>query len=216
VQNPFRSEAEAFRFVLQTLAYFALIVVAALIHPWLGVAVFVILTGFVIWWLFFRGDRERPVQTAPTRRSAEGERRILVVANETVGGATLRRCIQKRAEGVREEILVVVPALNSPIRHWASDDDDARARAQDRLAASLARLNADGVNARGEVGDSEPLQAIEDALRTFGADEIIISTHPEGRSNWLEKGVVSGARERFAVPITHIVVDIEAEREEIR
>jgi hypothetical protein len=216
VQNPFRSEAEAFRFVLQTLAFFALIVVAALIHPWLGVVVFVILSAFVVWWLFFRGDRERPVQTAPTRRSAEGERRILVVANETVGGVTLRRCIQKRAEGVREEILVVVPALNSPIRHWASDDDDARARAQERLAASLARLNADGVNARGEVGDSEPLQAIEDALRTFGADEIIISTHPEGRSNWLEKGVVSGARERFAVPITHIVVDIEAEREEIR
>ena len=216
MQNPFRSEAEAFRFVIQTLAYFALIVIAALIHPWLGVAVFVALTAFVVWWLFFRGERQRPVQTAPTRRSAEGERRILVIANETVGGKTLRNAIQRRAEGVREEILVVVPALNSPIRHWASDDDDARARAQDRLAASLKRLNADGVNARGEVGDSEPLQAIEDALRTFGADEIIISTHPEGRSNWLEKGVVIGARERFAVPITHVVVDIEAEREEIR
>jgi hypothetical protein len=216
VQNPFRSEAEAFRFVIQTLGYFALIVVAALIHPWLGVAVFAVLTGFVVWWLFFRGARERPIQTTPTRRSAEGERRILVIANETVGGNTLRNAIQRRAEGVREEILVVVPALNSPLRHWASDDDNARARAQERLATSLERLNADGVNARGEVGDSEPLQAIEDALRTFGADEIIISTHPEGRSNWLEKGVVSGARERFAVPITHVVVDIEAEHEEIR
>jgi hypothetical protein len=216
VQNPFRSEAEAFRFVIQTLGYFTLIVVASLIHPWLGVAVFVVLTGFVVWWLFFRGDRERPIQTTPTRRSAEGERRILVIANETVGGKTLRNAIQRRAEGVREEILVVVPALNSPVRHWASDDDDARARAQDRLQTSLARLMADGVNARGEVGDSEPLQAIEDALRTFGADEIIISTHPEGRSNWLEKGVVSGARERFAVPITHVVVDIEAEHEEIQ
>jgi hypothetical protein len=216
VQNPFRSEAEAFRFVIQTLGYFTLIVVASLIHPWLGVAVFVVLTGFVVWWLFFRGDRERPIQTTPTRRSAEGERRILVIANETVGGKTLRSAIQRRAEGVREEILVVVPALNSPVRHWASDDDDARARAQERLQTSLARLKADGVNARGEVGDSEPLQAMEDALRTFGADEIIISTHPEGRSNWLEKGVVSGARERFAVPITHVVVDIEAESEEIR
>jgi hypothetical protein len=216
VQNPFRSEAEAFRFVIQTLGYFTLIVVASLIHPWLGVAVFVVLTGIVVWWIFFRGDRERPIQTTPTRRSAEGERRILVIANETVGGKTLRSAIQRRAEGVREEILVVVPALNSPLRHWASDDDDARARAQDRLATSLERLNADGVNARGEVGDSEPLQAIEDALRTFGADEIIISTHPEGRSNWLEKGVVSGARERFALPITHIVVDIEAESEEVR
>jgi hypothetical protein len=216
MQNPFRSEAEAFRFVIQTLAYFALIVIAALIHPWLGVAVFVALTVFVVWWLFFRGERQRPVQTTPTRRSAEGERRILVIANETVGGETLRKAIQQRAEGVREEILVVVPALNSPIRYWASDEDDARARAQERLTASLARLNAEGINARGEVGDSEPVQAIEDALRTFGADEVIISTHPEGRSNWLEKGVVSGARERFAVPITHVVVDIEAEREEIR
>src|SRR6266581_8680498 len=73
-----------------------------------------------------------------------------------------------------------------------------------------------GIEGHGEVGDGEPLQAIEDALRTFGADEIIISTHPEGRSNWLEKGVVSGARERFAVPITHVVVDLERESEEVR
>jgi hypothetical protein len=52
---------------------------------------------------------------------------------------------------------------------------------------------------------------MEDALRTFGAEMIIVSTHPEGRSNWLERGVVSGARERFAVPIKHVVVDLEAE-----
>jgi hypothetical protein len=216
VQNPFRTEADAFRFVIRTLAYFAAIVVAALVHRWLGVAVFVVLTALVVWWVFFRGERERPVQTAPVRRSAEGERRILVIANETVRGETLRRCIQRRAEGVREEILVVVPALNSPVRHWASDEDDARARARERLDRSLGRLRDDGINARGEVGDAEPIQAIEDALRTFGADEIIISTHPEGRSNWLERGVVSGARQRFAVPITHVVVDLEAEREEIR
>jgi hypothetical protein len=215
VQNPFRSEADAFRFVIQTLGYFGVIVLAAFIHPWLGVAVFVALTALVIWWVFFRGEPQRPVQTAPPRRSREGERRILVIANETVRGQTLRRCIQKRAEGVQEEILVVVPALNSPVRHWASDEDEARAKAQERLHASLARLRDDGINARGEVGDSEPLQAIEDALRTFGADEVIISTHPEGRSNWLERGVVSAARERFAVPITHVVVDIESEREEI-
>ena len=49
---------------------------------------------------------------------------------------------------------------------------------------------------------------MEDALRTFGADEIVISTHPEGRSNWLERGVVSSARERYAVPIHHVVVDL--------
>jgi hypothetical protein len=214
VQNPFRSEAEAFRFVVRTIAYFAVIVVAALINTWLGVAVFLVATGVVLWWVFFRGEPKRPIQTAPARRGSVDERRILVIANETVGGETLQRRIRERAEEFREDVLVVAPALNSPLRHWASDEDSARAAAQTRVEASVAQLREAGISARGEVGDAEPLQAIEDALRTFGADEIIISTHPEGRSNWLEKGIVSGARERFAVPITHVVVDLEAEREE--
>jgi hypothetical protein len=154
---------------------------------------------------------ERPRQTAP-RPHAEGERRILVVANETVGGFTLRSLILERSLDVQEQVLVVTPALNSPLKHWTSDEDDARAAAQERLDASLAKLAEAGVQARGEVGDGDPVQAIEDALRTFGADEIIISTHPEGRSNWLERGVVEKARERFAVPIRHVVVDLEAER----
>jgi hypothetical protein len=214
--NPFRSEAEAYRFLLITIGYFAAIVIATLVGgKWVGFAVFVALTLVGLWWLFRRRP-EAPVRTSPPRRGAENERRILVIANETVGGTTLREEIRRRSEGYDEQVLVVCPALNSPIRHWASDEDQARAAAQERLARSLGRLAEAGVDARGEVGDSEPLQAIEDALRTFGPDEIIISTHPEGRSNWLEKGVVSGARERFAVPITHVVVDLEAEREDIR
>ena len=215
MQNPFRSEAEAFRFLIRTIAFFAVVVAAALVNTWLGVAVFVLGGGVLVWWLFFRGDEQRPVQTAPTLHGADDERRILVVANETVGGETLRGCIRDRAEGYREDVLVVAPALNSPVRHWASDEDGARAAAQERVEASVARLREAGIRVRGEVGDGEPLQAIEDALRTFGADEIIISTHPEGRSHWLEKGVVTAARERFAVPITHVVVDVEAEREDV-
>jgi len=217
VINPLRSEAEAFRFVLASLAYFAAIVIAAVAGGrWVGLAVFIVLSVLVVgWWLRAR-RAEQPVPTRPTRQSAADERRVLVVANETVGGETLRDCIRQKTEGYREEVLVVTPALNSPLKHWASDEDEARAAAQKRLDASLARLRQAGVQARGEVGDGEPLQAIEDALRTFGADEIIISTHPEGRSHWLERGVVSGARERFAVPITHVVVDLEAEREEVR
>jgi hypothetical protein len=108
-------------------------------------------------------------------------------------------------------VLVVTPALNTKLRHWVSDEDGARAAARARLADSLAGLSAAGIDARGEVGDADPVQSIADALRTFGADEVIISTHPEGRSNWLERGVVDTARERFAVPITHVVVDLEAE-----
>ena len=214
--NPFRSEAEAYRFVWLTIGYFGLIVAGALINRWLGLAVFIVLSAIVLFLYFRRGERQPPVVAPTRRRGAEDERRILVVANETVGGETLRERIRERSEGFRSQVLVVSPALNSPLKHWVSDEDEARHAAQERLDRSLARLREAGFEARGEIGDGEPLQAIEDALRTFGADEIIISTHPEGRSNWLEKGVVSGARERFAVPITHVVVDLEREREELQ
>jgi hypothetical protein len=214
--NPLRSEAEAFRFLIASIGYFGAIVIAAVAGgKWAGLSVFIVLSVTVAgWWLRARRE-ERPRQTAP-RPHAAGERRILVIANETVAGHTLRSMILERSLDVREEVLVVTPALNSPLKHWVSDEDGARAAAQERLDASLAKLAEAGVQARGEVGDGDPLQAMEDALRTFGADEIIISTHPEGRSNWLERGVVEKARERFAVPITHVVVDLERESEEVR
>jgi hypothetical protein len=214
--NPLRSEAEAYRFVWLTIGYFGLIVAGALINRWLGLAVFIVLSAIVLY--FYLSHTERWTRVlAPTRsRTPEDVRRILVVANETVGGETLREEIRRHSEGARADVLVVCPALNTPLKHWVSDDDQARDAAQERLVRSLTRLKEVDIDARGEIGDGEPLQAIEDALRTFGADEIIISTHPEGRSNWLEKGVVTGARERFAVPITHVVVDLERESEELQ
>jgi hypothetical protein len=217
VKHPLRSEAEAYRFLLGTVVYFAAIVVASLVGgKWWGIGVFVVVSIAVGFWFFRRESMPPPPRTAPRRTGGEDERRILVIANETVGGHTLRELIRGRSAGVREEVLVVTPALNTPLKHWISDEDHARVAAQQRLDESVARLREAGVNVRGEVGDGDPLQAIEDALRTFGADEVVISTHPEGRSHWLERGVVSGARERFAVPITHVVVDLEREHEEVR
>ncbi len=212
MKNPFRSEAEAYRFVMGTVVYFAAIVIATAVGGrWWGLGVFVVVTVAVLLWVFRREGRERAPVAPSQNRSVEGERRILVVANETVAGGALRDAIKAAAEGARANVLVVSPALNTPLKHWVSDEDQARAAAEDRRARSIRELERLGISARGEVGDADPLQAIEDALRTFGADMIIISTHPEGRSNWLERGVVSGARERFAVPITHVVVDLEAE-----
>jgi hypothetical protein len=210
-RNPFRSEAEAYRFLLLTVGYFALIVVGASIATWLGVVVFVVLTAAAaFFWIRSRSNEPALRPAVPARETPENERRILVIANETVGGRELLAILKEKAEGVNERVLVVCPALNSQMRHWASDEDAARAAAQQRLDASLTRLRAEGIQADGEVGDGDPLQAMEDALRTFGADEIVISTHPEGRSNWLERNVVGGARDRFDVPITHVVVDLEA------
>ncbi len=217
MHNPFRSEAEAYRFLLLTVGYFAAIVVASLVGgAWAGTLVFAGLTTATAFWLLRRRTGDAPLRRAAVSHSTENERRILVVANETVGGSELLRCIHVRSEGVNEHVLVVCPALNSLLRHWTSDEDAARAGAQQRLDASLARLAAAGVDARGQVGDGEPLQAIEDAVRTFGPDEIIISTHPEGRSQWLEKRVVERARERFEVDITHVVVDLTADSDEVR
>jgi hypothetical protein len=211
-KNPFRSEAEAYRFVLGTVVYFVAIVLAtAFGGRWVGIGVFVGLSLLVLFWFFRRETREAAPQTTP-REHAPGERRILVIANETVAGMRLREEVQAAAREGGARVHVVSPALNSPVKHWVSDDDQARAKAQERLERSLAELGRLGIAATGEIGDSDPVQAIEDALRTFGADIVIISTHPEGKSNWLERGVVRTARERFAVPITHVVVDLSAEQ----
>lgn len=211
MRNPLRSEAEAFRFLIAVIVGALLIAGAASVNTWLGVAAAVIAVGGLVWWL-----KQEPIPGAadPPRKivspSPPGVHRVLVVANETVGGEALREGLERlRQPGT--ELLVVAPALASPVRHWVSDVDGARQNAEERVNESVARLRAAGFTARGEVGDDDPLVAIEDALRTFGADEIVISTHPEGRSHWLEQRLVEKARERFALPITHVVVDLAAE-----
>jgi len=212
MRNPFRTEAAAFRFLWLVIAYFGLIAIASVINKWFGLAVFLLETGaLVTWWLMTRGEPEAPEKQAPAPHPP-GEKRVLVIANETVGGPELLAELKRHARGRKTEVLIVTPALNSPLRHWVSDDDGARAAAAERLEASLEAMRSAGMTARGEVGDSDPVQAIADAMRTFAPDDIVISTHPEGRSNWLERGVVEAARERFEIPLTHVVVDLDGER----
>lgn len=134
-------------------------------------------------------------------------RRLLVIANETCTGSELFEAMRERADGPDSAVLVVAPALTSRLRYWMSDEDAGIADAGRRLEASLERCAAAGVSARGALGDADPLQALDDAMRSFSPDEVIIATHPEGRSNWLERGLVAQARARFDVPITHVVVD---------
>lgn len=208
MKNPLRDEASAFQVVLVTLAGAVLVVLGAWINTWLGLAVFIVLVAGALW-AIRGGLRQRPPQ-AHVVRDGSPSRRILVVANETVGGDELRTLLERKAEGVAEELLIVCPALNSRVRTWTSDEDPARAEAQARLDTSLARLAEMGMTARGTIGDGDPLQALEDALREFPADEIVVSTHPPGRSHWLEQGVVEQARERYDVPVTHVVVDLAA------
>ena len=212
MRNPIRSEADAFRFVLLTIGYFVLIVIGSIINVGVCGVVFVVLTAGALWWVLVRRtDAEAPVRQAPAPHAPE-QHRVLVVANETVGGPQLLDTIRERIADRDARVLVVCPALNSPLRHWASDEDEARDKAQARLDASLQTMQGAGIQARGEIGDGDPLQAIEDAVRTFRPDELIISTHPPGRSHWLERGVVENARQRFDLPVTHVVVDLNADQ----
>jgi GABA permease len=212
VESPFRSEAAAFRLLLVTIGAFALIVVASWIEPWLGLLTWLALTAAAVW-IYLRSRGPAPPREHVEHVGASDERRVLVVANETVGGEELMSAISELALGGKTEFLVVSPALNSRLKTWTSDEDPARAEARVRLDATLTRLSTVGIEARGEIGDVDPLVAIEDAVRLFHPDEIVLSTHPEGRSNWLERGVVGAVRERFDVPVTHVVVDLEPRAE---
>jgi len=113
--------------------------------------------------------------------------------------------VARRVSDAPMDVLVVVPALNSRLRHWLSDVDDAIARAHDRLELALAELRTRGVVARGEVGDAHPLVAIDDALARFPASAIVIATLPPSQSNWLERGLIDKARARFDTPVTHLI-----------
>lgn len=210
--NPLRSEEEAFRWVVAIVGgCLAVIVLTALTEAVYGLVLLGVLVALGVG-LVWRGSRgsERVAPTVASRD--DGRHRILVIANQTVAGRALLDEIGNRARGRDAEILVVTPALTaSQLKHWASDTDAAVEAAAERLRRSLATLAEAGLEAQGEVGDSEPNQAINDALLKFGANEVIISTLPPGKSHWLEKGVVERAREEVKLPVTHVVVDIDAE-----
>jgi hypothetical protein len=211
MHNPLRSEAEAFRWlVVIGAACAAVIALALLTAPRYGALLGAALIGLgagLVW----RGMRGRGPRKVAVARSDDDTHRVLVLANETVGGSALLDEIRNRCGGRRSEILVVTPAITSQVKHWASDTDRAYEDADERRAASVAAIRDAGLDARGTVGDSDPNVALEDALGRFPADEVIISTHPPERSRWLERGVVERAQREIDLPVTHVVVDLDAE-----
>jgi hypothetical protein len=147
------------------------------------------------------GDHE----SLPARRTRA--RRVLVIANQTATSTALASELIDRAGRAPVCFHLVVPALNGRLQHWLSDVDDAMSAAYRRCEDALAVLASRGLKVTAEVGDSVPLLAIEDVLSQFAADEIVISTLPASRSHWLEQGLVDRARDRFTIPVTHVVAD---------
>jgi GABA permease len=133
------------------------------------------------------------------------EHRILVIANRTCPCPVVADEVARRASDTPTDVLVVAPALNSRLRHLASDVDEAVVPARQRVELAVADLRDRGASSRGDDGDANPMVAIADALADFPATEIVIATHPRGQSHWLERGLIEKARARFDVPITHLV-----------
>ncbi len=199
MRNPLANEDAAFRFVLGTIAYLAPIVLATWIATWLGVAVFLAATVVAV--VVLRGGRtSSPDAPGPVERAAVTDTwRVIVIANETLGSPRLEEAVVRISDRVAADVLVVCPVTSARSLTRGADEE--------RLREAVAALRVAGIVARGELGDTDPLVALEAALREFAADEIVISTHAAGHSAWLEQGVVAAAGARFDGPVTHVIGD---------
>jgi len=133
-------------------------------------------------------------------------KKVLAVVSEPLSPEVLRSALGE-PEASSAEVLVVAPALTSKRRMILSDPDPAIERAEQMEEETVERLGEEGIDAAGDTGESDPLLAIQDALQTFPADEIVLFTHAGGEQNWLEEGLVDEAQERFEPPVRHMLVE---------
>jgi hypothetical protein len=146
-----------------------------------------------------RSGFDEEIEVAAPR---SGERGVLVVATAPIEGAGAVEAIdaaRSRVGGDAVPVLVVAPALNRRVSHWLSDLRQARIGAQERLAISIAVLATAGIDARGSVGDSDPVQATEDILRSFPASEVVLVTRPRSDAR-----LVGDVRRRLDRQVTQV------------
>jgi hypothetical protein len=134
---------------------------------------------------------------------------ILVVANETLGGASLLAKIQEKA-GPEDHIVVCVPR-NRPREGLVIYDDAVYDAAQVRIDLARQFLRARGLNVVGDVGDPDPYTATMDAVAEWHPQEIIISTYPATSSGWMKRDLIERVQEATGLPVTHVVTDVDTE-----
>jgi hypothetical protein len=210
---PVESEKDAFRWVFGVTAVLLIgVILGAVADPLYGVALVAgAVLGVIAWELGTRDPTAasplRDVARAAGRAPGTDPHRVLVVANETVTGGELRAELIQRLEQ-SPEVRVVCPILPSRAHHIASDIDRELAEARERLDRTLAWAAEHGVSATGHASAGTPIEAVADELRTFPADEVIVSTHPPERSKWLESGLVERLQTELDIPVHHVVVDL--------
>jgi hypothetical protein len=135
---------------------------------------------------------------------------ILVVANQTIGGANLLELVRERAREPDTSFTLVVP-MTKPKSGYVIYDDVVRDAAQVRLDLALSYLRGEDILASGELGDEDPYTATLDALREYEPDEVIISTLPQSSSGWLRRDLIERIQEATQAPVTHVVADVDEE-----
>jgi hypothetical protein len=212
---PLKTESDAFRVAL-ALGFVAAasILLGALTSRAYGIVLFA--AGIVAGLVFElagkesdRGTALRDAADAPHPHGpTPGTHHILVVAGETLAGDDLGREL-RAAGGTDVELDVLAPILASRSHTLAGDIDREREEAQRRLEASLAWAAAHGFAAKGEVGDSDPLTAVEDELRDFGVNEVVIVRHPREQKSWLANRMLGYLSKELEVPVREIVIGDE-------
>ena len=132
-------------------------------------------------------------------------RRILFVADRACGKQSL--CAEVRAHAIPgADVLVVAPVGNEPSHPWITDDAEDDARAEVRLQSSISCLRKHGLHVHGTLGDADPVQAIDDALYRFPAEEIVVCLEARGRKRSRRRDTVERIKERFPLPVSEVVV----------
>jgi len=212
VRSPFHSEQEAFRFLLLLILGLLPVVLAAALGPtWLALAVLAVVLVILaarVAQLRMRKLRglALPVKMAPPHLGPAAERRVLVVANDTLGEEALLREVERLACVPDTHLLLLVPALISPGARLTGAIDGLLDQARVRLKTALDRVG-HGLVVAGEISEADPLQAIEDTFAIFAPDEVIVSTRSERAASGLEPRLAGLVRERFAVPVRHLVFE---------
>ncbi len=150
------------------------------------------------------------VEIGDERVGADGHggSRVLVVADEAVAGAELRDSVVEHLGEKPSAVFVVAPALvHSGLKHTMGDVDDAIGPAAERLRRTLEELRKAGIEAEGEVGDSDPMIAIGDEILSFHPDQILLVAHRSKEGDFAERGLLEQAQRDLDLPVVELVVD---------
>ncbi len=131
-------------------------------------------------------------------------KRILIVANQTAGGTHLVEEVEKRMKAGPVEFVLLAPAT-PPSTSLTWDEEEVRAGARTRLATACERLAKIGASVEGVVGDFHPMAAVRDVMLQNTFDEIIVSTLPQGISEWLGMDLPHRIERASGLPTTHVV-----------